>query len=132
MAGGFLRWPCLVCGVADASPPGLLALCAVIAAARKDVECVFGILKKGFESLKAWSWFQKQSSIDDAFITACCMLHNMLLVSYDRYLEPDKEIEPVGPAMKAIAKTVTACRPDAMWVQPIASSYKRRHWFGRI
>ncbi len=113
--GGDLRWPCLVCGGADASHPGLLQLCKTIAAVRKDIECVFGSLKKRFLVLKGWSTFWQQALVDNTFIT-CCVLHNMLL-AYDGYLDYDLETEPTGTALKAIANKNTGCQPDAMWVR---------------
>lgn len=113
--GGYLRWPCLVCGVADASHPGLVQLCKTIAAVRKDIECVFGSLKKRFLVLKAWSTFRQQACVDNTFIT-CCILHNMLL-EYDGYLDPDVPNEPTSPALQAIANKNTGCQTDAMWVR---------------
>jgi len=79
----------------------------VIAATRKDIECVFGILKQRFELLKNWTKVRKQAHIDHAFVT-CCIIHNMFL-AYDGYLEPDKDIAPVGVAMVAASKKITSC-----------------------
>ena len=111
--GGFLRWPCLVCGVNDASHPGLMELTKVIATVRKDIECVFGIMKKRFEWLKRWSTLRKQVSIDNAFIT-CCVLHNMIL-SYDGCLDVvNGGAPPVTTALAAVANTYTRCHADAM------------------
>lgn len=45
---------------------------------RKDIECVFALLKGRFRALKLPILFQKQSEIDNMFAT-CVILHNMLL-----------------------------------------------------
>mmetsp|Transcript_14316 Transcript_14316/g.16648 ORF Transcript_14316/g.16648 Transcript_14316/m.16648 type:complete len:323 (+) Transcript_14316:290-1258(+) len=50
---------------------------------RKDIECVFGILKKRFLVLKHAIRFQKPEEINDIF-TTCCVLHNLIL-DYDGY-----------------------------------------------
>ena len=111
--GGYLRWPCLVCAVDDKSDPALVALGSVIPAVRKDVECVFGSLKKRFKWLKCWSSLKSQKKIDNVFIT-CCILHNMLL-DHDGYL--DEDVTPGCEALAAIALKNTGCLPDLMWAQ---------------
>ena len=50
---------------------------------RKDVECLFGILKKRFMILKHSVRFHDIETISDVFRT-CCILHNMLL-EHDEY-----------------------------------------------
>ena len=50
---------------------------------RKDIECVFGILKKRFLFLKNPIRMHHPETIDDLFVT-CCVLHNILL-DYDGY-----------------------------------------------
>ena len=50
---------------------------------RKDVECVFGILKKRFLLLKHPVRLHKPEQIQNAFVT-CCVLHNLLL-DYDGF-----------------------------------------------
>jgi len=56
---------------------------------RKDVECVFGSLKKRFKWLKNWNVMSNQFEIDNVFHT-CCVLHNLLLAE-DGYLQNDDE-----------------------------------------
>ena len=48
---------------------------------RKDVECIFGILKKRFLILKHPIRLAKEQQIERLFVT-CCVLHNLLL-EYD-------------------------------------------------
>jgi hypothetical protein len=64
-----------------AGEPGspLMKFSKILESVRKDIEDVFGILKRRFKFLKAFNQLNKQSSIDDAFVT-CCMIHNMLLL----------------------------------------------------
>ena len=50
---------------------------------RKDIECVFGILKKRFLFLKNPIRLHHPETIDALFVT-CCVLHNILL-DYDGY-----------------------------------------------
>jgi hypothetical protein len=54
-----------------------------IEAIRKDIECVFGILKKRFLFLKNPIRLHHPETIDALFVT-CCVLHNILL-DYDGY-----------------------------------------------
>ena len=48
---------------------------------RKDVECVFGILKKRFLFLKHPIRLHNPQQIEMVFVT-CCVLHN-ILIDYD-------------------------------------------------
>ena len=50
---------------------------------RKDIECVFGILKKRFLFFKNPIRSHHPEAINDLFVT-CCVLHNILL-DYDGY-----------------------------------------------
>lgn len=49
-----------------------------MASCRKDVECLFGILKKRFRILRCPILFNQEESINNLF-KACCVFHNMLL-----------------------------------------------------
>jgi hypothetical protein len=55
---------------------------------RKDVECVFGILKKRFLLLKHPIRHHDPEQIQRAFLT-CCVIHNILL-DYNLY---DEDVE---------------------------------------
>ena len=70
--GGYHRWPCLISPV-KAGIPGsaVMKWSAKIESIRKDIEGVFGILKKRFKFLKNFNSLHKQSSIDNAFVTCC-------------------------------------------------------------
>jgi Plant transposon protein. len=88
--GGYHEWACLV-------PPYKHQLLGTalekwsqkVESMRKDVECVFGILKKRFLLLKHPIRLHDPEQIHRAFLT-CCVLHNILL-DYDLYDEDDVE-----------------------------------------
>jgi hypothetical protein len=78
--GGYHRWPCLMFPVkAGELGSPLMKFSKTLESVRKDIEDVFGILKRRFKFLKGFNQLHKQSTIDDAFV-ACCMIHNMLLL----------------------------------------------------
>ena len=97
--GGYHAWPCMI-------PPykhqvegtDLHAWSSSIESLRKDIECVFGILKKRFLFLKYPIRLQMDIEIESVFLT-CCAIHN-LLMDYDgideweaKYLDDDDDNE---------------------------------------
>ena len=97
--GGYHEWQCLI-------PPYKHQLSGTdeatwskhVELTRKDVECVFGILKKRFLFLKHPIRLHSPEQIQNAFVT-CCVLHNILL-NIDGYndwelhdVEWDDEVE---------------------------------------
>ena len=101
--GGYHRWPCLISPVKTgvAGSP-VMKWSAKLESVRKDIEGVFGILKKRFRFLKNFNNLKHQSDIDNAFVT-CCMLHNMLL-EYDGWLAPDLAPYPGGVEARLFKK----------------------------
>jgi hypothetical protein len=85
--GGYLRWPCLICGDKNSSNPLVAALAGIHGGVRKDVECLFGILKQRFRWLKHWNELHEVSDVNNVFVT-CCILHNILL-QHDGYVDED-------------------------------------------
>ena len=89
--GGYLCWPCLINPYNDTIPGfPIMKWSAKLESVRKDIEGVFGILKKRFKFLKNFNVLQTQSGIDNAFVT-CCIIHNIQLEhdgSLDRNLTP--------------------------------------------
>ena len=79
--GGYLQWPCIICGFPPDSDPIKYKFSDWIESVRKDVECFFGILKLRFRWLKCPIKLHQKVDIDNAFVT-CCILHNMIL-QYD-------------------------------------------------
>ena len=68
---------------------------AKLESVRKNVEGMFGILKKRFKFLKNFNVLQRtQSGIDSAF-TTCCIIHNIQL-EHDGYLEKNLSPLPGG------------------------------------
>jgi len=77
--GGYLRWPILICpykGEGVATMKGYFS--ANLESVRKDVECVFGILKKRWKILEYGIRFRDIKVVEKVFVV-CCMLHNMML-----------------------------------------------------
>jgi hypothetical protein len=133
--GGYLRWKMLV-----APPPlakqlekdVLSKFARNVAVVRKDVECLFGRLKKRWTWLKHWNDMNEMASIEHAFVT-CCILHNMILSDNGRldysqnHVSKDGEMENVqrqfvgegswmGPVNEALAELPLNLSPDeAEW-----------------
>jgi hypothetical protein len=82
--GGYHFWKMLICPFKD-QPDGSseTTWSGLIESLRKDVECLFGILKKRFMVLKHAVRYHNLETISDVFRT-CCILHNMLL-EHDEY-----------------------------------------------
>mmetsp|Transcript_11517 Transcript_11517/g.21528 ORF Transcript_11517/g.21528 Transcript_11517/m.21528 type:complete len:181 (+) Transcript_11517:298-840(+) len=84
--GGYNEWACLMPPYKHQLPgSGLERWPKNVESVRKDVECVFGILKKRFLLLKHPIRLHDARQIQRAFVT-CCVLHNVLL-DYDMYDE---------------------------------------------
>ena len=84
--GGYHNWECMIAPFKhqmDGTDEFLWS--KHVESMRKDVECVFGILKKRFLFLKHPIRLQNPEHIQNAFIT-CCALHNLLL-DYDGFDE---------------------------------------------
>lgn len=77
--GGYLRWPTLICPINGASSGTLEGYFSEnLESIRKDVECVFGILKKRWKILEFGIRFRSIVVVEKVF-TVCSMLHNMML-----------------------------------------------------
>ena len=77
--GGYLRWPILVCPYQSAHLASLEGyFSSNLESVRKDVECVFGILKKRSKMLEYGIRFRNIRTVEKVFIV-CCILHNMML-----------------------------------------------------
>ena len=95
--GGYLCWPCLINPHKDAIPgsPTMQQWSAKLESVRKDIEGLFGILKKRFKFLKNFNVLQMQSGIDNAFTSTCCIVHSIQL-EHDGDLEQDLTPLPGG------------------------------------
>ena len=75
----YLRWPCLVNPHKDAIPGSpTMQWSAKLESVRKDIEGVFGILKKRFKFLKNFNVLQPQSAIVLA-PTSDIYMHNIVI-----------------------------------------------------
>ena len=77
--GGYHQWVATMAGEKpDVASSLILAQAGGLSeSVRKDIECVFGILKRRFRVLKVPFLLSTVEQIDDIFRT-CCGLHNML------------------------------------------------------
>ena len=90
--GGYHKWMILICPFKHALDDTDEAKWSHhVESIRKDVECVFGILKKRFQILKFSSRFHDMETIGKVFRT-CCILHNMLHEhdGYDDHTDPSR------------------------------------------
>ena len=104
--GGYISWPEIMCGFGQSSEPLKYRFTDWVASVRKDVECLFGILKIRFAHLKRPSHFLTSKLIRAIFVT-CCILNNMILrydglnnlwesnVNWDVYNEADMDADEV-------------------------------------
>jgi len=76
--GGFMSWPCLICGYKITSDPAALRWSQWVESVRKCVECTFGILKQRWQILKTGFRMHSSDHLDNCWF-ACCALHNMIL-----------------------------------------------------
>jgi len=77
--GGYHKWAHTICGMKHADELEWKAWSGLCESTRKDVECVFGILKKRFQVLKNATLVADAASCEIT-IKMCTILHNMLLV----------------------------------------------------
>ena len=92
---GYHRWPCFAFPIKSGKPGSAsMKWSCMLELVRKDIEYVFGILKKRFVILKAFNQMLKVQNIDNVFVT-CCILHNILLEA-DGYLKIDLPDIPYG------------------------------------
>jgi hypothetical protein len=81
--GGYIWWPELICPYKHepvTSKKGYFSL--KIESDRKDVECVFGILKKRWKILDYGIRFRSMQFCEKVF-TVCCILHNETLTEME-------------------------------------------------
>jgi hypothetical protein len=77
--GGYIRWPELICPYKHepvSSRKGYFS--SKVESVQKDVECVFGIVKKRWRILNYGIRFSSMEFIEKIF-SVCCILHNMML-----------------------------------------------------
>ncbi len=81
--GGYLRWPILICPFKGATAHSQMGyFSSNLESVRKDVECVFGILKKRWKILEYGIRFRDIKVVEKVFVV-CCMLHNIMLTEME-------------------------------------------------
>ena len=105
--GGYHEWPCLACPCKQ-QPAGPIGNWSTsVESTRKDIECVFGILKKRFLILKNPIRQQIKQNIERMFLT-CCVLHNMTMDDeglHDWMIDEDDE-EVYDPLAKLVERNL--------------------------
>jgi hypothetical protein len=86
--GGYHNWKGMMSAISNTSIKNKRLWGDWLCSVRKDIECVFGRLKKRFIVLKNAINIQNQTTIDNMFVV-CCILHNMLL-QYDYNIQMDE------------------------------------------
>lgn len=87
--GGYLEWEELIPPYKHQAETSIVGKWSKhVESMRKDIECVFGILKKRFLILKYPVRVIEPKKIEDIFVT-CCVLHN-LLHDFDGYDDWEK------------------------------------------
>jgi hypothetical protein len=104
--GGYHKWKCLQCPLKHTSIKPDAYWSKWVESVRKDVECVFGILKGRFRCLKLPIYYHDKATIDSMFFT-CCILHNMLLTCDGYDIRWESDINWAGQAGNHAAEDLT-------------------------
>ncbi len=76
---GYLRWPTSICPYMHADKSSMEGYFSTnLESVRKDVECIFGIIKKRWRILDHGFKFRSLATCEKIFFTCCC-LHNLML-----------------------------------------------------
>lgn len=96
--GGYHKWPCVINPMKHTSNRDDGLWSEWVESTKKDVECVFGILKGCFRFIRHGILLQSQDKIDTIFFT-CCILHNLILEAdgLDRRWEQSVEWDRLNP-----------------------------------
>ena len=84
---GYLRWPTSICPylqVLQGSSEGFFS--SNLESVRKDVECMFGIMKTQWRILHNGFHYRDIRKCENFFVTCCC-LHNFLIDMMERNLQ---------------------------------------------
>ena len=72
---GYLRWPTMMAPSKRAADVQDYNWSEMLESLRKDIECLFGMMKQEFAILKYGSRFNSLEVMDEIFLT-CCAIHN--------------------------------------------------------
>jgi hypothetical protein len=127
---GYLRWPITICPFTHAKKTTLEGYFSCnLESVRKDVECVFGILKKRWKILDYGFKHRSMKTCSDIFVTCCC-LHNVMLDMMERMAKPPR----VGRGMPIGTDGIWLGNPSDLTqsVDPtnriLASLWNERRW----
>ena len=86
--GGYHKWYHMICGLKNTSSLAHTLWSCQMESVRKDVECLYGILKMRFGILARPLQYHSKTAPDylrkmNNIVWSCCILHNLLL-GYDR------------------------------------------------
>ena len=124
---GYHQWAQTVCGFKHASSKQHMEWSARCESARKQVECVFGSMKKRFRILRLPMLYNKAhpiSKIDHIFRT-CCIFHNLLMAHNDYntigdrpedYVEVETEEHEARSQITSILDGTTVWAGNCAWV----------------
>ncbi|KAL7526183.1 hypothetical protein ACHAWF_001665 [Thalassiosira exigua] len=88
--GGYLQWPELICPFKHPiAGSDMCYFSTNLESVRKDVECVFGILKKRWRILDNGIRFRNMRVGEMVFVS-CCVLHNMMLSEMEQDAQPPR------------------------------------------
>ena len=76
--GGYHEWRATICAMKIPPNEAASRWARTMGSVRKDIECVFGILKRRFRILRLPMLYGDDEKMDNVF-RVCCMLHNQLL-----------------------------------------------------
>jgi len=108
---GYCRWPISICPYAGAAKTSLEGYFSTnLESVRKDVECVFGILKERWKILDYGLRFRHMLTGEKVFVT-CCILHNMMLDVMER--ERGGQSRQSNPRVRRGAPRAG----DALWIE---------------
>lgn len=117
---GYTRMRCIQCPIAGGCTRAENYWSCRLESIRKDVECLFGVLKGRYRILRSRMMFQSHEAINVCF-KACCMLHNMNLdddvvvdgaKDWTRDDDDDADIIAALRVAKRVARTGIAVIPD--------------------
>lgn len=126
---GYLRWPITICPFMHAKNTTCEGYFSCnLESVRKDVECVFGILKKRWKILDYGFKHRNIKTCSEIFVTCCC-LHNIMLDMMERMPKPPR----VGRGMPIGTDGIWIGNPsdltsDNQSDRILASQWNDRRW----
>jgi hypothetical protein len=112
--GGYHKWATMICPYGATSVRAERLWSEMLESVRKDVECVFGIMKSRFRILRHGMRIHYFHEIDAVWFT-CCIMHNMLL-EHDGYtdaLNTEEAWESLDPEIAGGRAQLMLTRADA-------------------